>query len=44
MTMKDQALSLWDDAVDWAKKHPVICCIAASLLAVFVIGYFAGRA
>ena len=40
--MKEQALAIWSDMKAWAASHPVIVCMAASLLAVFVIGYWAG--
>ncbi len=44
MTMKQQAALLWSDAKAWGRTHPVIVCMAVSLLAVFVIGYWAGAA
>ena len=40
--MKEQALAIWADLKAWAVSHPVIVCMVASLLAVFVIGYWAG--
>ena len=42
MNLRDQAAKDFADALEWAKAHPVIVCMAASLLAVFVIGYWAG--
>lgn len=44
MTMKQQAALLWSDLKAWATKNPAIVCICLSVLAVFVIGYWAGAA
>ena len=40
--MKAQILEVLASLTAYCKTHPVIVCMAASLLAVFVIGYWAG--
>lgn len=42
--MRDQIHELAADAYVWSKSHPVIVCMGVAFLAVFVIGFFAGRA